>query len=903
MWCKCQLPLHRGSRHLITSGQFKRHRESCRRLNLPFTEIEAVARQRSHTRANDDDTLDSLSDDSNAATQRNGLYQSDVEQVTDDDDYPDIADWIGDNANNEDSELDPSTRGYGTDARALDMFDAFYGTPRAKVVKMRQAILKHHEVDIGDPIRAGRQAIEDIIGDLVKPIYLHCCADGCVAYTGRLLAATCCPSCGKRRYNTKGEPNYRFQYIPLLPRLRLQYSNAERSQELSSYRASFNPAGPNDGHCNDVFDGDWFRQCWMDGYFHDNRDIALRLTLDAIGVVKHPQKRQLVTPVVLYLLSLPPDTRDDATNALTTHLIPGGYNKEFIDTWLEPLVTELLELHRGVQAYYGASRGDFTMRAHVIMVTGDGPAVADMMGTKSPGKAKQSCRLCSFSGTQGKRGKYYYPNSNNLQPVLHVDMRAQIEQVERHRHTGGSQLHYNNIRRDAGITCRSILMDLPTVHFPRSFPIDIMHSMNHNIPKTMFRLWKAAKYPPQVGQQARRHPWVIPEAEWDLIDNGLLDSRASVPVRVGTAPRSTRSFGNWTTHEWRSHFLTYGAPALTYYLPAEYSTNFLCYRQLLCTTSSRGFTSLEIQTFEGQAVSFVREYERLYYHGDPELLPSCTIQFHYLLHIGQNIRDFGPPLGFAQWSLERFLRTVRIFSTSTAYHHRSAEINLLDREQKLHVQWSLPGQSTLTSNSNMGHAGNTAQLPSKHQLHGRSKATMDHRCQREYERLDRPQEPWYTGTLAADLFIYHRLILPSGAKVGTSLKQTGLVKRNNSLVMYYADAPGQASTVKLSFGVVVVLFKDPGDSTQWAGVARFRSVEASAPLNSPPRPRWFNENDNDLIWISIDRIVDLIGAAHVWYRRGVSTEKSLYIVDKHCFSDVDLPQDVACIGPELAAKY
>lgn len=172
--------------------------------------------------------------------------------------------------------------------------------------------------------------------------------------------------------------------------------------------------------------------------------------------------------------------------------------------------------------------------------------------------------------------------------------------------------------------------------------------MNHNIPKTMFRLWKAAKYPPQVGQQAKRYPWVIPEAEWDLIDNSLLDSRASVPVRVGTAPRSTGSFGNWTTHEWRSRFLTYGAPALTYYLPAEYSTNFLCYRQLLCTTSSRGFTSLEIQTFEGQAASFVRDYERLYYYRDPELLPSCTIQFHYLLHIGQNIRNFGPPLGFAQ---------------------------------------------------------------------------------------------------------------------------------------------------------------------------------------------------------------------------------------------------------------
>lgn len=130
--------------------------------------------------------------------------------------------------------------------------------------------------------------------------------------------------------------------------------------------------------------------------------------------MKHPKKRQLVTPVVLYILNLDPSTRESGSSSLVTHLILSGHDKEYIDTWLSPLVTKLLVLHNGVDSYDGASRDDFTLRAHVILVTGDGPAIADVMGTKSPGKSKQSCRLCLFSGTRGTGRKYYYLNGNNL---------------------------------------------------------------------------------------------------------------------------------------------------------------------------------------------------------------------------------------------------------------------------------------------------------------------------------------------------------------------------------------------------------------------------------------------------------------------------------------------------------
>lgn len=65
----------------------------------------------------------------------------------------------------------------------------------------------------------------------------------------------------------------------------------------------------------------------------------------------------------------------------------------------------------------------------------------------------------------------------------------------------------------------------------------------------------------------------------------------------------------------------------------------------------------------------------------------------------------------------------------------------------------------------------------------------------------------------------------------------------------------------------------------------------------------FDQDDTSMLWISVTLIVDVVGAAQVYYRTEGSVQKCLYIVDKHCYSDVNTPQDVARISAELAAMY
>ena len=56
------------------------------------------------------------------------------------------------------------------------------------------------------------------------------------------------------------------------------------------------------------------------------------------------------------------------------------------------------------------------MRAWVTIVTGDGPAIAEIMGMKTPGNAYSPCRTCSITGvrSEGPHGHYYVPHTHPM---------------------------------------------------------------------------------------------------------------------------------------------------------------------------------------------------------------------------------------------------------------------------------------------------------------------------------------------------------------------------------------------------------------------------------------------------------------------------------------------------------
>ena len=100
--------------------------------------------------------------------------------------------------------------------------------------------------------------------------------------------------------------------------------------------------------------------------------------------------------------------------------------------------------------------------------------------------------MCLIKGkTVGHLGAvhqtYYVPHTDYdfASPPLRSDLREVIDLVA----IANSPAESTRI----GINRKSILLELRSLHFTRSFPIDVMHCVLLNVAETLFKLWNGTK--------------------------------------------------------------------------------------------------------------------------------------------------------------------------------------------------------------------------------------------------------------------------------------------------------------------------------------------------------------------------------------------------------------------------
>jgi len=106
-------------------------------------------------------------------------------------------------------------------------------------------------------------------------------------------------------------------------------------------------------------------------FFSDPRDIALGLSTDGFGPFKHRTKT--AWPIILFNYNLPPEERFLKKNIISVGVIPGPKKPGDLDSFLWPLVQELLQLELGVSAFDAITVTVFLLRAYLIVVFGDIP--------------------------------------------------------------------------------------------------------------------------------------------------------------------------------------------------------------------------------------------------------------------------------------------------------------------------------------------------------------------------------------------------------------------------------------------------------------------------------------------------------------------------------------------------
>lgn len=123
--------------------------------------------------------------------------------------------------------------------------------------------------------------LEKLVGYSVKRI--HCCINHCIAFTGEYANAEVCP-CGESRYQAIPEnlgPHVRIRrralvpkpksfhyYVPIIPRLILQWANQEQAQIMKDYSVEReNLTFSQMTHVSDFWNGRLYEDLKDAGYF------------------------------------------------------------------------------------------------------------------------------------------------------------------------------------------------------------------------------------------------------------------------------------------------------------------------------------------------------------------------------------------------------------------------------------------------------------------------------------------------------------------------------------------------------------------------------------------------------------------------------------------------------------
>jgi hypothetical protein len=451
------------------------------------------------------------------------------------------------------------------------------------------------------------------------------------------------------------------------------------------------------------------------------------------------------TPVILLNLNLPPEERISTENILLAALIPGPNQHKDLDTFLRPLVEEIKDLGIGIPDTPHKFQPNFTMKAHLFLAAADGPALADLMGGKKPGNSKKPCLRCPFMAQTNGVGKTHYcphtpdeiesPRITENYRQLVADWEVIIPKYEQDKF--GTAL---------GISRKSILMELSSLHFPLSFPPDMMHCILQNLLKQIHELWGGnLKEQAGVGlvvdlqidldedgegnddgsteeggsQPSRSAPsleCVIPKEKWKAIADIGEASRSTIPYLLGTGPRriDTR-WRSFKAMEWREWLCRDAVPIISGIVDdprfKPYLVHFVLLKRIFLISTKFTITRQELAQLDLDCKAFVSKWHELYYQNDSALMRNCRVNLHVLLHLrmappskghkrsnlycftAKQIASLGPAGGWWAFPMERYIGTLK----SMVNLMSNIDGNLANRAIKLEHLNHLPQRPPLYS--------------------------------------------------------------------------------------------------------------------------------------------------------------------------------------------------------------
>ncbi|QRW24315.1 Transposase family tnp2 [Rhizoctonia solani] len=330
-----------------------------------------------------------------------------------------------------------------------------------------------------------------------------------------------------------------------------------------------------------------------------------------------------------------------------------------LNSFLQPLIDELVELSRGVEAVDVVNEEVFALRAHILAAFGDLPAIAKLMEFVGH-NGRFPCRLCKIMSILGRTAK----NASHLYCPLHRSDDTGLDPYELPLRTHEECLKdgYDVLRApndtvradlatDCGIKGVTLLAKLSSIRIPDSFPVEAMHLVWINLIPQLADLWRE-KF---NGIDSGFEDYLINALVWNSMGDMCVDSSRSTPSSFGCPIPHFRNRSHFTAESW-SRWATHAAPNLLRrrFMDLRYYIHFVCLVNLMNKCTDHAVDRSELPAIRRGFIEWVEDFEQIYYQHDPERIQVCTTNIHYLLHIVDSIERLGPLPGYWAFPMEQY---------------------------------------------------------------------------------------------------------------------------------------------------------------------------------------------------------------------------------------------------------
>jgi hypothetical protein len=344
-----------------------------------------------------------------------------------------------------------------------------------------------------------------------------------------------------------------------------------------------------------------------------------------------------------------------------------------LDSFLTPFIDELQLLHDGVPAYDAHTNTAFLLKANLVLVSGDTPAVSKLVHL-SGHVAKLPCRACKLegspykiafkfrkSGNDGQKTQYYYPLKppNRFPadfPVAEKDVYRQcnsydsdnlpLRSPQEYRRDGEASLRDPREATASGVKGVTPFVHLSTISIPYSCPFDVMHLVFLGFVRDLCALLNGTFF---KEKDLNDHAARITKADWEALGRDM--SKIEAPSSYGRDPRDIAKYIKGFKAEELSNFLIH------YLLPLCFQrVSGSTYRALqhlvfaISLATSYQLQDTELDEIEHHIKQFTEWYYATFYQRQYARLPACKYTVHALLHLAREVRNWGSASYFWQYA-------------------------------------------------------------------------------------------------------------------------------------------------------------------------------------------------------------------------------------------------------------